>query len=46
MQNIIVEISADSAAKLWEGLANKRLFNLAHDTMSVEKLGTIVTIGA
>ncbi|KAL5537169.1 TOR1 [Sanghuangporus sanghuang] len=44
VQNVVVEMSSDAAAKLWEELTNKRLIHLAHGATSAEKLGAIVAI--
>ncbi|EJD07323.1 atypical/PIKK/FRAP protein kinase [Fomitiporia mediterranea MF3/22] len=44
VRNVVVEMSSDAAAKLWEELTNKRLIPLAHGQTSSERLGAIVAI--
>lgn len=46
VQNVVVELSSDAAAKLWEDQINKSLIHLAHGSTSSEKQGAIVAIGA
>ncbi|THH04859.1 hypothetical protein EW145_g5218 [Phellinidium pouzarii] len=45
VQNVVVEMSSDAAAMLWEDQIVKRLIpSLAHGSTSVEKMGAIVAI--
>ncbi|KAI5120260.1 hypothetical protein M0805_004596 [Coniferiporia weirii] len=45
VQNVVVEMSSDAAAKFWEDQIVKRLIPpLAHGSTSVEKMGAIVAI--
>jgi FKBP12-rapamycin complex-associated protein len=41
----VAEMSSDAAAKLWDDNINRRLFDLMHSQVNVERLGGLLAIG-
>lgn len=45
VQTIVVEMSSDAAAKLWDENINQRLIQLVYGPTAAEKMGGILAIG-